>query len=267
MKASAETNNRIFKDVSSKGDVEQIGETTYRYALLTGPRTGSWLLSKMLSKTGLAGAPSEFLNIRNIRAHAEIQGIDNTNINISQYLADMERRRTTSNGKFGIKLHWSHFLHIFGTKQGIKPEGIDLLRNMDGLVRLYRKDKVSQAISLYIASHTDVWASSDSSKACQVDGKAEIPFNPEAITHQLKSVIWQDEMWKLVLDKYNLAYQSISYEDFVEDYEEKSTEVLSWLDLDTSDIDIPEQQMTKQRTELNATLRTRYIEYIGANNL
>ena len=275
MKTSAETNDIIFKAMSPKGDLKQIGETTYRYALLTGPRTGSWLLSKMLSETGLAGKPLEYLNIRNIRAHIAIQGINNNNnnnnnnyIDIHQYLADMERRRTTPNGRFGLKLHWNQFLHVFGTRKGIKPEGIDFLRNMDSLVRLYRKDKLSQAISLYIASQTDVWASSDnSSKAGQVDGKTEPPFSPEAITNQLQSVIWQDEMWKFFLDRHNLAYQTISYEDLVEDYEGISAEVLSWLDLDTSGISVPEQQITKQRNELNETFRTRYIEYIGANNL
>lgn len=258
------TDKKIVEAMSASHDLNTGVETSHRFALLTVPRSGSWLLSKMMERTGLAGLPDEYLNIRNIRVYANINSIKD--VVIKSYLQELERRRTSANGTFGLKLHWDQFADVFSNKDKvIIQEGLDFLQEMDVLIRLYRRDKLSQAISNFIAMKTDEWMVTHDSDGRNSTREVEVLFDPVAITNELKWMVWQERMWIEFLQRHKLSYESICYEELVADYEGESRRALTLIGVDES-VPVPEQQLKRQANELNARLRSEYLCYLGLSD-
>lgn len=256
------TDQKIIEMMSKASDLNSGVETSYRYCLLTVPRSGSWLLSMMLGNTGLCGLPMEYLNVRYLRAYGAHAGVDGVRVN--EYLSELEQRRTSENGVFGLKMHWSQFLNVYGTDQGIRDEGRQFLSQMDCLIRLYRQDKVAQAVSHYIAEQSDQWRVDHDDVEEDSFDMESIKFAPLAITESLLRLVREEQMWKRYLERRNIPYHSISYEQLAGEYEESSRTVLSWMGLDGQSIDIPEPAAKKQANELNERLKQEYVDYIGA---
>ena len=82
-------------------------ETTPRvkYLILSEARSGSTMLSSALQASGIAGVPMEYFHPD--AASCLPQPI--TEKVVVQYITDLESRRTTPNGIFGIKLQLQQF--------------------------------------------------------------------------------------------------------------------------------------------------------------
>jgi LPS sulfotransferase NodH len=74
------------------------------YIICTAPRTGSTLLAEALKATGCAGRPAEYFDIH---AHNEQYWIRTLGIrNDAEYIEKVVEAGTTSNGVFGLKVHF-----------------------------------------------------------------------------------------------------------------------------------------------------------------
>jgi LPS sulfotransferase NodH len=81
--------------------------------ICTAPRTGSSLLGEALTSTGCAGRPREYFDIHK---RNEQNWIDQFKIaQDKDYLEKVITAGTTSNGVFGLKLHW-HQIHALSAK-------------------------------------------------------------------------------------------------------------------------------------------------------
>lgn len=111
-------------------------------------RSGSTHLAHMLGQTHEMGVPHEYLNKSNFRYWRQRF----RSKSFEEIFQENVQRRTTDNGTFSFKAHWSQFKAY---KDVINP----MTRNIgiEKAIWIGRKDQLSQAISLSIARQTGAY--------------------------------------------------------------------------------------------------------------
>lgn len=238
------------------------GKPSFRYLLCSSPRCGSTLLGEMLYGTGVAGDPLEYLNGLYVASHLR-QSAPSGKLSLQQYLGEIQKRRTSPNGYFGIQIHFAHFNRTIGRHP---DQTLEFLRAQDRIILLRRRDKVAQAVSLYRATVTGIYSSLDQERQTEAEiasaKNREIPYDRNRIAEFLKGVIWQDAGWESLLLQRHIPYQELYYEDLTADYRNQSRRVLEHLNLAIAPEDIPEQKLRKLGTEQDPLL-CRFREYLG----
>jgi LPS sulfotransferase NodH len=138
-------------------------------------RSGSTLLCELLKATGVAGIPNEyFQHFKDTglvdQPRQYLAGIDDPSVlellppfdpGSPERTFDFEavrRAGTTPNGVFAAKIMWSHTGDLWARLNGRPLEDVfGPLR----YVQVIRRDKLAQAISLWIAIQTQAWSSAD----------------------------------------------------------------------------------------------------------
>lgn len=246
------------REMSPERDFPEAVPVSRRYCILSSPRSGSTLLGRMLSTTRLAGDPQEFFNPPLLACERESTG--NEKLGWNEFLRRMESRRTSPNGVFGMKMHYSQMLGAFGAKTP-NQRMVAFLKRFDHLVWIRRRDKLGQAISQAIAQHTQVWSSEDANFGKHL--KANV--HPFQCVRALNMVGGDDFGWERLLPAAGLTVHQVWYEDLVADYEEQSRAVLKYLGLDDQVGEVPPPPIERQTTELNKRLRASVLSYLGAN--
>ncbi|HSI52881.1 MAG TPA: Stf0 family sulfotransferase [Ramlibacter sp.] len=234
------------------------GETpvTQRYAILSSPRSGSTLLGRFLHETKVAGDPQEYFNPPLIALERQRSG--NEKLNMNQFLRLMEKRRTSPNGVFGLKTHYSQLLGIFRTRAP-NQNIVNFLRKVDKLIWIRRRDRLGQAISQAVAMRTNVWSSEDS----RFDRNPKVEVHPYECVAALHVVTRDDAGWETLIRQAGLNVHEVWYEDLVADYEGEGRRVLKFLGLNEQVPSIPQQPIEKQSGELNERLRHQVHAYLG----
>lgn len=231
---------------SSERDFESSSKgVQLRYILCSSPRSGSSLISDMLFRTALAGDPLEYLNIKMLeyygKLHPELKRIE-------EYLKHIEARRTSSNGVFGIKLHFYQARMIW---QGKEAEGVRHLARYDKRILVTRRDKVAQAVSLYRAQKTQIWSSEDRNLMSLDDPRrgVKVAYDQGRIARALAQIENEEAGWRFYLRQANLSYKEICYEDFIADYKRQSVELLKSLGVDATVNEIVKSGLKRQSKE------------------
>jgi LPS sulfotransferase NodH len=119
--------------------------------ICTGPRTGSFELSRYLMAAGI-GVPHEYFQPFFAKRLAWRWGISNplAEPGLTRYI-DALRRRRTQGGVFAFKLGYSQFDNCLRNRHGA------MLFESAKVVHLYRPDIAGQYASARIAAHTGIW--------------------------------------------------------------------------------------------------------------
>lgn len=214
-------------------------------------RSGSKLLCELLAKSGLMGAPQEYLNpmlcscfvefspkptfihqehlplllvpkllrrpkhrFRSIRIK-EVGNRDTRHLlDLDAYLQFLKLRTTTPNGVFCCNVHVDHLIWL-------QMQGFDLKDlGFDRIVYLRRRDRLAQAISLAVSNKYDFWTSvvedcrprdATVSRSEVIKALADIEFCDQFVESQLS----------------NLIDCEVCYEDIVSDYQTISNLLVS----------------------------------------
>jgi LPS sulfotransferase NodH len=140
-------------EMSTNRDFNNAPPVIHRYCILSSQRTGSTLLGRTLYETGLAGDPLEYFNPP-LLVVARKQ-TEKPDLGFSGFLKLIEKRRTSPNGIFGMKVHYHQLKQVLVTEE----RSAAFLRGFDKLIWIRRRDRVGQAISKVIAEKTQVWSS------------------------------------------------------------------------------------------------------------
>lgn len=156
-KATDEKNHSLN---SSELDCPDYQGSIQPYIICSTPRCGSTLLCDLLAQSGDLDVPHEYLNIS---SHGLVLmnrlEIDLTDPNLAQtYLNTMKRVRTSPNGIFGLRAHYHH-LNIL-----IDPPILNEIFPKAKFAKIFRRNRIAQAVSFAIAYQTDQW---DSTKTKQ----------------------------------------------------------------------------------------------------
>lgn len=223
----------VTRDVSTDADPR------FTYAILSVPRSGSTLLSRGLEATGLFGVPLEYLNQNSIDAW-QLLG-DHPVVDLDTYLADIRKRRTSSEGWFGMKVHYRHFDHHFGLDAF--SQAVEFTRKQYRRILITRNDHTDQAISYYRARMSGLW-SSEHEEIIDLETLPSIPFEPSALLSCLEEVRYGELMWQQVLTAVNEPFLHIIYEDLASDYQKTMERVFRYLGYGNIEVPMPQLRPT-----------------------
>ncbi len=232
-----------------------------KYIILSSPRAGSTMLAEALYNTGLAGAPFEYFNQKILKARNNPERRPNE---LGLYLDEMIRRRTSPNGCFGMKLQFEQFEYLFGRSQAVASVGMKFLSDFDKRILIYRRDKISQAVSFWLARENSVWSTPPGPKAAplrrELDSTAIIEIGDLVRTF----VVW-DDLWRKVNSHLEGSCLEVAFEDLRNDPRIEFGRIFEYLglsELQDSQLAVPKLKADDPAptTELKRT----YLEKIGA---
>lgn len=222
------------------------GDKLCNYVICSSPRSGSTLLAQMLYDTKLAGDPLEYINPMYIMEYNK--RFAGSSYEIYSIINNIKKIRTSPNGYFGIKLHFSQFYEILNNNN--ECESIKFLSSLGKIIFIRRKNKLSQGISLYRSEASDIWSSIDENYRDDLnDLRQKIIFDRLKIFNSINRAVWQDSSWNDILNKYKFDYYEVYYEDLCEDWVTVSQGVLRYLGLNVDRALIPAPALRKLAPE------------------
>jgi LPS sulfotransferase NodH len=226
------------------------------YIIAVTPRTGSYLLCEGLEATGIAGRPTEVFSpdFQDIWRERWSLG---QNASFAEYLRAALRHGTTSNGVYGLKIHWMHVGRLArdacfpGDCSGV----LDHLFPGSQFVNIVRQDQRAQALSYFRALATNEWWRIESIANNQKNATRPA-FDAAAVLALEADLAQQQLAWTQYFLKHRLNPLIVEYEALAEDFRGQVARVLRFLGLnDAIARAIPEPRLIRQADDL--TLRWR----------
>lgn len=191
------------------------GEPSKTYFLSAIPRTGSTWFSLQLWKTGVLGAPLEYLNMVD-----RAEDVVAFNGDIHAYWRSIRQRRTSPNGVFGSKLFTANFRDVFDRQQS----ALELL-TADYLINLRRRNRVDQAVSYARAMQTRVWIEGGLPPA------TEPTYDSELLHECLTLIERQEDSWLKIAERTGARVLTLCYEDYSADPNSSIQQIIDFLDV------------------------------------
>jgi LPS sulfotransferase NodH len=224
------------------------GPASRGYMICTLPRSGSTYLCQLLQSTQVLGKPDEYFNTPAMRTHRDPKYPKDP-------LAQLDIVRSlgaTTNGIYGVKLMTMHLALIAGR--------IDPFHDLPNVVllRLTRRDLLSQAVSLARARQTRQFDAKDPQQGVPT-------YSATRIHHCLLDLQRQQAKWDNLFAQ--LAAQPLSF-----DYEELSRDPQHFVDLVAARmgivppvaIDWASVTRSIQRDDSTREWRARFLEETGS---
>ena len=182
---------------SIENDFPLYADTGKTLVIASTGRSGSHMLCHVLHGTKYFGFPLEYVNPLNFEKWKVITGKSS----FSDVLKEIMRRRTSPNGVFGIKIHYSQIKHIGGFHK------LEQILPNPRYVLLSRNEVLKQAISLSIARQTGVFIAGQ-----QPTTEKEPKYSFEQIDECLRKIILDNASWRYMLASNGCKYIEISFE-------------------------------------------------------
>ena len=224
------------------------------YIVASSYRCGSTFLCSELWKSGVLGAPTEYVNID--KGNAAIPSATESGRLMVRFVAKtpedyfikLLEHRTGRNGIFGMKAHGHHFEAALAWC----PSMLKILEPVT-FIYINRRDKVAQAVSMAKAMQTNAWISFD-----QVTGK-NTRYDAGFI-EQCKNEVEQQRLnWWRWFDTSDVTPFVVTYEDLVADKASVVRSIIELLDVGNDEpekIDLP--PVEKQGDEINSEWASRF---------
>jgi LPS sulfotransferase NodH len=186
------------------------------------------------------------------------------------YLFRLKEAGTTSNGVFGIKVHYYQFEGL-PAKLSTVPAYRDLPRSQllstpfpeIKHIWLSRRDKVRQAVSYHKACQTDGWWVKEThGPPIRPGAMKESVFDPHNI-ERLEKVLQNNEAgWQRYFEESGTKPLVVMYEDLAADYDGTIRMVLNWLGVPgVGSVEIPPPKLKKQADSTSEEWAQRYLEF------
>lgn len=228
---------------SSDLDIDYEGPTLKTLVIASTPRCGSHMLGQTLQKTEQFGDPLEYMQPTHIERWKRKYSADHA----PAALRAIMDHRTSRNGVFSIKLHYSH-LRALG--------GIAKLRELfpdPRFVLLRRRDTLRQAVSHAVAHQSGVWFGDTADRD-------ELDYAPDLINWALTVAIRDTANWRYDILRSGLPLLELDSEDVLADVPTAVQRVARLLDVDVPDVHVPRTPATrKQASSVNDEWMRRFL--------
>lgn len=203
------------------------------------------MLGHALHTTGSFGFPLEYTNPANFKEWQRLLKKET----LPEVIDELQARRTSDNGVFSIKIHYSH-LKMYGGFNGLRALFPDAY-----YVLLSRKDVLKQAVSLSIAAQTGIWITGQKAKS----------DNPKydylGIKNCLKNTILEQASWRYTLAASGSNFLEMNFDEIKSDIPAAVSQVASFMDVGLISEKMPLKPVTQQQSnELNAEWLTRFLQ-------
>ena len=196
------------------------------YVVASSYRCGSTYLCAELWRTGVLGAPGEYLNVGKGRMLRDVMMTRLQAVSPEDYLTRLLAHRTSSNGVFGLKAHFHHF------ESGLHwcPE---LLERLSPLTFVYisRRDTLGQAVSMAKAMQTGAWTSMDNAP------ETPIRYDQDLIVGCLDEIKRQRLGWLRWFELHHVTPFFVTYEDLLADTPRTIRSVVELMDVQDDEPD------------------------------
>jgi LPS sulfotransferase NodH len=187
------------------------------YIIASAPRSGSHLLSTLMSATGLAGKPEEHFN----PWHMGLAGEFPMDLIFQpEHVQKLIETTTTPNGVFGTKAQFTQVSNFVGMQrlESLFPTPLKY-------IYIQRNDDLRQAISLARAIQTNryMWD--------QTEEKSPT-FNRELIFQCMREIKIQEKGWEMHFFQNHIEPFRVMYEEFIQDTAAVIRSVLSYLGIE-----------------------------------
>ena len=252
------------------------------YLVCATPRSGSTFFCEALAATGVAGRPAEYFEamygtglprrptdyfegLREIPAASfladnlpaeggEAREALAASASYRHYLSWVLAAGTTPNGVFGAKLMWGHVDHFVSYLRDLREHaGTPLPQMLDAVfpslryVRVVRRDKLRQSVSLWKALQTATWrAQRERGNGDSGAERREPQFSFDAIDYLKRQITVQEVAWTTYFEDNHIEPLTIVYEDFLDAYEATLEGTLEFLGVPADERSAPELEMSRQ---------------------
>jgi len=231
---------------------EYEGKPQKTYLICSTGRSGSTLLSSLLTNSGVMGAPHEYFHVAGHREPL----IERFNIPAYQpdmmdkYFDAIIKYRTSPNGVFGLKAHITQCLKYFNN---------GFIKSYFGDIKfifMLRRNTIAQAISLTIAGQTEKWTSHGTEKK-------QATYDFDKINRSFGLTSYQNALWERVFKANKITPHVIFYEDLLEAPTEQIQMIADFIGVDTKiSIDLASAGLNKQATAQNREWDERFADEI-----
>jgi len=232
-----------------------------RYLILSQPRTGGTLLSAALERCGHAGVPFEYLNPACMTALFKRLGTPNKATSLHNVIAELEDRRTTANGVFGLHLHLEQLSKVLKTSE----TALRWINRFDHIIFLYRRDKLAQAISLYRSVQSTVWFESTTEDGDRLP--REWLLDPWMIARHVANLGGQEGMIRTALATLRRPVIEISYEMLDQEFAATWKRVLEFLGLPETPAEQVYPDLRRMRDDASEKLAERFMAALRDSDL
>ena len=208
-------------------------------------RSGSHMLGHALHNTNKFGFPLEYANPANLKQWKKQLNIEN----FQDVMTEIQKRRTSHNGVFGIKIHYSHIKQFgsFANLNRMFPDAYYIL--------LSREDVLSQAVSLSIAQQTGVWISGQ-----EPSSEIDPVYNFDNINKNLRDTIIDNASWRYTLAACGCNYIEMNFDEVRHNLNKSILRISNFLDIELDSHEIPLELVTKkQSNKLNKEWKLKFI--------
>jgi len=224
---------------------------TKNYLVVATPRSGSTLLGQGLQASGVAGEPREFFG------HKMAHWMERWNTpDLPEYVTQLQKRRSSSNGVFGAKLLYGQLLLLEGKARQYPDLATlsrgDLLRHLFPDLHILwatRDDKLRQAISWFKARQTGVWGQGRGAEEPKL-GRAwrlgdeplqpgELAFDYAGIAALLQQAEAEDAAIGAWVAIAGFTPYRVVYEAYSPRYSEATAEILDWMGVAHPPLNLP----------------------------
>lgn len=201
---------------------------TNSYMICTSPRSGSTLLCRMLTETGVAGAPESLFFRPDLQDWAERLGVENGNLTSvyafqNLFQAAIVRGRANT-PVFALRQQWPSFAFLCQQLALLHPnaetdqERIERVFGPMRFIYLSRADKVAQAVSFLKAEQSGLWhVARDGSELERTHPAARLRYDPVQIGERINRLRAYDRGWLSWFKAEEIKPISITYENLSKD--------------------------------------------------
>jgi trehalose 2-sulfotransferase len=246
------------------------------YLIAANQRSGTTLLCRALTDTGVAGRPEEYFLSVDPVAMPEWRTWEDGPFGVlmgatdrDHYLQVVYDLGTTPNGVFGAKLMANNLPWAIAKFQEL-PRFAELTRAevlhaaLPGLriVEVTRRDRIAQAVSWARAAQDGVWVVSDDEPTQAVDPPE---YDAELIGNLVGLIEEGERAWRDLYAELGVVPCEVVYEDLVADdgWAPTIRRVLDHLGLDLDDGPVPPARVSRQADELNAAWAARFRQELS----
>ena len=242
---TAQRGQRGWDQFGPEYDLPPFGGRARTYVIASTRRSGSHMLGHLMLATGRLGSPLEYLQPSNLGAWQERLGTDSPAATVRALMA----RRSSADGWFGVKAHWPHVEAALAD-----PELVAALDVRDW-VRIVRRDKVAQAVSLVIAGQTGAWISF-------VRARRRPEYDRDAVASALRSVHAADAAWDQFFAASSADPYVVVYEELLADPDAVLAGVCERLGVPAPTEPV-RAATERQATDVNEEWRARFLAETG----
>ena len=236
------------------------------YTIWFTQRTGSTLLCQALESTGIAGIPGEWLLEKNLP-----EGYKSSPTRFQEYLWNVA---TTDNGVWGLKLSFCEpafsemiqILKAFPTCPAEENNRVAIWEYAFPNHRhifMTRRNKVRLAVSWWKAIQSQEWHRVSGEAPKLVDLSSAYSF--DALLHLYEECSMREAGIQEFFAEGSIIPLTIVYEDFILNYKETIRNMLDYLGIDHSSIQIPPPPLERTADEISEQWVQRFRQELQKN--